>query len=208
MGTCVFDSSVERPIEFFSLILYIQPQKVIMRQSTIAITFAFAIAAFGAVKADLSEERVSDAWADFYKSYYEHHAGAEDRDLGIGHHHHSSSGYSAPAPVSSYDSPAFMPCPSYSSTDLGFKSFDFSAPETALVFGVAGLLAGFIAIATLITQANQLENICEAAKGVGNTALTKTATTDLPNANAAEITARLNLIEDAINAFATPDCTD
>ena len=46
------------------------------------------------------------------------------------------------------------------------------------------------------------------AKGVGNTALTKTATTDLPNANAAEITARLNLIEDAINAFATPDCTD
>ena len=31
-----------------------------------------------------------------------------------------------------------------------------------LVFGVAGLLAGFIAIATLITQANQLENICEA----------------------------------------------
>ena len=102
-----------------------------MKLSTIAFTLTFAIAAFGAVKADLSEERVSDAWADFYKSYYEQHAGAEDRDLGIGHHHHSS-GYSAPAPVSSYDSPAFVPYPSYSSTDLGFKSFDFSAPETAV----------------------------------------------------------------------------
>ena len=31
-----------------------------------------------------------------------------------------------------------------------------------LVFGVAGLLAGFIAIATLINQADQLQNICEA----------------------------------------------
>ena len=107
-----------------------------MKQSTIAFTLAFAIAAFGAVKADLSEERVSDAWADFYKSYYEQHAGAEDRDLGIGHHHHSSSGYSAPAPVSSYDSPAFVPYPSYSSTDLGFKSFDFSAPETAVSYSI------------------------------------------------------------------------
>jgi len=177
-----------------------------MKQFTVAITLAFAIASFGAVKADLSEERVSDAWADFYKSYYEHHAGAEDRDLGIGHHHHSSSGYSAPAPVSSYDSPAFVPYPSYSSTDLGFKSFDFSAPETALVIGAAGLLAGFIAIATLINQADQLQNICEAAKGVGNTALTKTAATNV--ADAAGITARLNLIEDAINAFKTPECTE
>lgn len=176
-----------------------------MKQFTVAITLAFAIASFGAVKADLSEERVSDAWADFYKSYYEQHAGAEDRDLGIGHHHHSS-GYSAPAPVSSYDTPAFVPYPSYSSTDLGFKSFDFSAPETALVIGAAGLLAGFIAIATLINQADQLQNICEAAKGVGNTALTKTAATNV--ADAAGITARLNLIEDAINAFKTPECTE
>ena len=102
-----------------------------MKPSTIAFSI-FAIALFGAVNADLSEERVSDAWAEFYKSYYEQHAGAEDRDLGL-HHHHSSSGYSSPpAPVSSYDSPAFVPYPSYSSTDLGFKSFDFSAPETAV----------------------------------------------------------------------------
>ena len=105
------------------------------------------------------------------------------------------------------------------------------------MIGAAGLLAGFIAIATLIDQSNQLTNVCKSvsifiyhlksrlfftlfvyqifiyivfidtqAKGVGNTALARTLTTNLPNNNAAEITARLNLIEDAINAFSTPDC--
>jgi hypothetical protein len=77
------------------------------------------------------------------------------------------------------------------------------------VIGAAGLLAGFIAIATLIDQSNQLHNVCESAKGVGNTALTKTsATADLATVSAATVTARLNLIEDAINAFTTPDCRD
>lgn len=181
-----------------------------MKQSSIVTLVVFTIAAFCAVNADLSEERVSDAWADFYKSYYEQHAGAEDRDLGVHHHHASSSYNSPPAPVASYDSPAFVPYPSssYSYGD-SFKSIDFSAPETALVIGAAGLLAGFIAIATLIDQSNQLHNVCESAKGVGNTALTKTsATADLATVSAATVTARLNLIEDAINAFTTPDCRD
>ena len=112
-----------------------------MKQSSIIAIVAFAIAAFCMVSADLSEERVSDAWADFYKSYYEEHAGAEDRDLGIGHHHHSSGYSSPPAPVAAYDSPQFVPYPStsYSYGD-SFKSIDFSAPETAVICNILSII--------------------------------------------------------------------
>ena len=112
-----------------------------MKQSSIVAIVAFAIAAFCMVSADLSEERVSDAWADFYKSYYEEHAGAEDRDLGIGHHHHSSGYSSPPAPVAAYDSPQFVPYPStsYSYGD-SFKSIDFSAPETAVSCNILSII--------------------------------------------------------------------
>ena len=75
------------------------------------------------IEADLSDDRVSDAWADFYKSYYEQHNEAQERDHG----------YHAPAPISSgYDTPSVA----YDSPTYGAYSaspaLDLLSPETSV----------------------------------------------------------------------------
>ena len=85
---------------------------------------------------DLSEDRVSDAWAEFYKSYYEQHSGAQERDHGgyeapsasYGEPAAPSTGYGAPA--TSYDSPA------YGATFSDVKDIDLLSPETSVCFTV------------------------------------------------------------------------
>ena len=85
---------------------------------------------------DLSEDRVSDAWAEFYKSYYEQHSGAQERDHGgyeapsasYGEPAAPSTGYGAPA--SSYDSPA------YGASFSDVKDIDLLSPETSVCFTV------------------------------------------------------------------------
>merc|ERR1712141_985719 len=146
---------------------------------------------------DLSEDRVSDAWAEFYKSYYEQHSGAEERDLGgFGAPSSSyaepaapSTGYGAPA--TSYDSPA------YGTSFSDVKGVDLLSPETTLVIGAAGLIAGMVAIAALVVQSNQVSSICTTTKALGDTSLTLSTATN--TATAALIAAQLNLIENKIN---------
>ena len=85
---------------------------------------------------DLSEDRVSDAWAEFYKSYYEQHSGAQERDHGgyeapsasYGEPAAPSTGYGAPA--TSYDSPA------YGASFSDVKDIDLLSPETSVCFTV------------------------------------------------------------------------
>ena len=88
---------------------------------------------------DLSEDRVSDAWAEFYKSYYEQHSGAQERDHG-GYEAPSASyaepaapstGYGAPA--TSYDSPA------YGASFSDVKGLDLLSPETSVCYVVLTL---------------------------------------------------------------------
>ena len=89
---------------------------------------------------DLSEDRVSDAWAEFYKSYYQQHSGAQERDHG---------GYEAPAasyaepaapstgygaPATSYDSPA------YGASFSDVKGVDLLSPETTVCFNCYNLM--------------------------------------------------------------------
>jgi len=153
---------------------------------------------------DLSEDRVSDAWAEFYKSYYQQHSGAQERDHG---------GYEAPAasyaepaapstgygaPATSYDSPA------YGASFSDVKGVDLLSPETTLVIGAAGLIAGMVAIAALVVQSNQVSSICTTTKALGDTSLTLSTATN--TASAALIAAQLNLIENKINGYATPSC--
>ena len=112
--------------------------------SVLAITLCVACFVTG----DLSEDRVSDAWAEFYKSYYEQHSGAEDRDLGgFGAPSSSyaepaapSTGYGAPA--TSYDSPA------YGASFSDVKGVDLLSPETTVCFNCYNLQDYFFAIAT------------------------------------------------------------
>jgi len=153
---------------------------------------------------DLSEDRVSDAWAEFYKSYYEQHSGAQERDHGgyeapsasYGEPAAPSTGYGAPA--TSYDSPA------YGASFSDVKDIDLLSPETSLVIGAAGLIAGMVAIAALVVQSNHISSICTTTKALGNTALTLSTSTN--TGTAANIAAQLNLIENKINSYATPTC--
>jgi len=88
--------------------------------------------------------------------------------------------------------------------------------DAALVLGTIGALMGTLAAVGVVLNNNNVhelsldqDSICTAGKGVGNTALTATTLADLGSATAAtnaQIQARLNLIETAINNFATPDC--
>ena len=104
--------------------------------SVLAITLCVACFVTG----DLSEDRVSDAWAEFYKSYYEQHSGAEERDLGgFGAPSSSyaepaapSTGYGAPA--TSYDSPA------YGASFSDVKGVDLLSPETTVCFNCYNLI--------------------------------------------------------------------
>jgi len=173
--------------------------------SVLAITLCVACFVTG----DLSEDRVSDAWAEFYKSYYEQHSGAEERDLGgFGAPSSSyaepaapSTGYGAPA--TSYDSPA------YGASFSDVKGVDLLSPETTLVIGAAGLLAGMIAIGALVVQSNQVSSICTTTKALGDTSLTALTTTELTAAGFASTTAaaKVQAIITAINGYATPDCS-
>jgi len=135
------------------------------------------LAIVGMVAADT--EQAGDPYADYYKHFYETHTGqvAQERNP----HGHSSGGLS-----------------------------ELATPETALVVGAAGLLAGLLGIAAYINQQDDLKSVCKTAKEVGDTKLVKSATTNFVTVSAptaAEVVARLNLIEDAINKFSTPDCS-
>merc|ERR1739845_189710 len=147
--------------------------------------------------ADLSEQRVSDAWAEFYKSYYEQHSGPADNNDRDFH-------------ATSYDSPTFNPSPSYTSFSspysYGGKTIDLFSGDTALVFGGAGLIAGMIAIAALVIHSNQLRSICKTSKEVGKVNLAAVGST-VPSTAALTAT-ELNKIITAINAFSTPDCQE
>ena len=59
----------------------------------------------------------------------------------------------------------------------------------------------------LLSLTNYLFHIFQ-TQGIGNTALTLTALTDITTTNPTntEIVTRLNLIENAINNWSTPDC--
>jgi len=63
------------------------------------------------------------------------------------------------------------------------------------------------------SQESRLSSVCSAAQGVGNTVLTLSKEDDFSGGDAgvsatnAEIRARLNLIENAINNFVTPTCS-
>jgi len=170
-------------------------------QTVIFVTVCVAHVVIG----DLSEQRVSDAWADFYKSYYEQNSGSEDNNDRDFH-----------APATSYDSPTFHShgssyhtSPSYSSYPYsygGLKSFDLFSGDTSLVIGSAGLLAGLIAIAVLVLHSNELQSICETGKNIGNINLAATAAAG--PADAAATAVELNRIITAINAVPTPDCRD
>ena len=77
--------------------------------------------------ADLSEQRVSDAWAEFYKSYYEQHSGPADNNDRDFH-----------PPATSYDSPTYHSSPSYSSFSspyaYGGKTIDLFSGDTSVCF--------------------------------------------------------------------------
>ena len=97
-----------------------------MKPSTL-IALAITIFVAHIVTADLSSDRVSDAWASYYKQYYEEHNGVDDRN----------SGYNAPS--TSYDSPpASYDSPSYVTSYNSYKSTPFDLlkpqldPETAV----------------------------------------------------------------------------
>merc|ERR1712165_411034 len=142
---------------------------------------------------DLSEQRVSDAWADFYKSYYEQHSTPDenDRDFHAG---------------SSYDAPAIHHAPSYSSSFSGSsyspysyygKTFDLFSGDTSMVLGIAGLIAGLIAIAALVIHSNELQSLCDTGKNIGDINLAASAAANL--GTPAGIAADLNRIITAIN---------
>jgi len=90
--------------------------------------------------------------------------------------------------------------------------------DAALVLGTIGALMGTLAAVGVVLNNNNVhelsldqDSICTAAKATGNTALVSTLETNLGTAGGsdatnAQIQARLNLIETAINNFQTPDC--
>merc|ERR1711899_205696 len=88
--------------------------------------------------------------------------------------------------------------------------------ETALISVIPGIAALLGVIVLAWVQANDqqnqqsdIDNICTSVKATGNTAMTVSATSDFAdtaNPTAAEVVTRLNLLENAINAFTTPDC--
>merc|ERR1712218_734444 len=146
---------------------------------------------------DLSEQR-----ADFYKSYYEQHSSPDenDRDFHAG---------------SSYDAPAIHHAPSYSSSFSGSsyspysyygKTFDLFSGDTSMVLGIAGLIAGLIAIAALVIHSNELQSLCETGKAIGNVNLAAVTAADLNDAAAQAV--QMNLIINAINGVPTPECRD
>jgi len=90
--------------------------------------------------------------------------------------------------------------------------------DAALVLGTIGAIMGTLAAIGVVLNNNNVhelsmdqDSICTTVKYLGNTALTKTTTTNMPGTSydatvQGVVIARLNLIEDAINGYATPDC--
>merc|ERR1712223_1705181 len=87
--------------------------------------------------------------------------------------------------------------------------------DAALVLGTIGALMGTLAAIGVVLNNNNVnelskdqDSICTTTLGIGNTALTLTALTDITTTNPTntEIVSRLNLIENAINNWSTPDC--
>jgi len=110
------------------------------------------------------------------------------------------------------------PVPAYTSgvsTADEKQGVDESAMVAALP-GIAALL-GVIVLAwaqandhnnqqtELDTYKTRISNLCTSATGVGNTVLALSTTTN--TAAIGNVPARLNLIENAINAFTTPTCS-
>merc|ERR1712080_342871 len=110
-------------------------------------------------------------------------------------------GYEAPS--ASYAEPA-APSTGYGAPFSDVKGLDLLSPETSLVIGIAGLIAGMVAIAALVDQSNKVSSICTTTKALGDTSLTLSTSTN--TATAALIAAQLNLIENKINSYATPSC--
>jgi len=80
-------------------------------------------------------------------------------------------------------------------------------PDAALVLGTVGAIMGSLAAVGVVLSTQNVNSICTTAKALGDTSLAVTsATTDLSTLSAATVTARLNLIENKINGYATPSC--
>merc|ERR1712117_305591 len=83
----------------------------------------------------------------------------------------------------------------------------------AMGLGAAGALGALVQHESIKDLETDRNAICTSVQGIGNTALTATTINDLTGtdgdatATNMEIIARLNLIENAINAFTTPTCT-
>jgi len=91
--------------------------------------------------------------------------------------------------------------------------------DAALIIGFIGVMIGGLAAIGVVLNDNNIidlskdqDSICTTTKALGSTALTKTtyanlgSTATYTEAVALQIVAQLNLIEDAINGYATPDC--
>merc|ERR1711997_345223 len=86
--------------------------------------------------------------------------------------------------------------------------------DAALVLGTIGAIMGTLAAIGVVLNNNNVhelsmdqDSICTTVKYLGNTALTKTSTTTIGGTySQTQIIAQLNLIEDALNGYATPDC--
>merc|ERR1712001_297857 len=87
--------------------------------------------------------------------------------------------------------------------------------DAALVLGTIGAIMGTLAAIGVVLNNNNVhelstdqDSICTTTKAIGNTALTLSALTDITTTNPTntQIVTRLNLIENAINNWATPDC--
>merc|ERR1712001_114806 len=87
--------------------------------------------------------------------------------------------------------------------------------DAALVLGTIGAIMGTLAAIGVVLNNNNVhelsqdqDSICTTTQAIGNTQLTLSALADITTTNPTntQIVTRLNLIENAINNWATPDC--
>merc|ERR1719422_395326 len=131
---------------------------------------------------------------------------------------HTSGSYGAPAEpsytASAYDAPAAPVAPvAKEDDDDDDEELLLIGVFIAMGLGAAGALGALVQHESIKDLETERNSICTSVQAVGNTALTATTINDLTGADNAdtatnmEIIARLNLIENAINAFTTPTCT-